>query len=628
MNFKKFTTLTFTFLCLMSISFGQTVFLEEQFNGGLPATWNSVEVRGDGAASASWTYTTTGAAGNFPIAAIASTTAANGWMIFDSDLNCSGEQEAWLISPQMTINDLSSVWLVFESFYRSYNDRPQIRIGNDMGDLASWETVEVFPGILRNEYESGIEDGSLASNPVEVQMNLSDAFQAVGGTDFFLAFEFLSDGTTDNGGSGGPGCAYAWNIDDVLLSDEDPREAVNMRMNPFFAIAKNVEVPASQVEPVGFLADISNLGSMTIPASTVTVNVVDADSGMNVFTTSKSYGEIAPDSTAENQVIGDSFTPPATPAIYNVTYTVEPDGMTDTDLSNNEQSYTFIVGDTTFQKSQEPYVGISAVQDVSYTLGNVYYVPNGEGLWARYLTFGFTNASDLAGESVTTLLYEWDGDTNGDDQMNISEVTGGGPVVFNAYTFDGTEDDQALTIPIDSDLEGFPLSNDKHYVLVMQFVSSDGEKECLMMAGANIDYGATGLLMNDELEIPEYTSAFNSGTDPELSVGFTTLIPLMKMSIGTMPITANENPLLPEGAVTLFPNPVSTAANFEFDLENASDVEVKVYDITGKLVRTSEYDNIQHTTIAIETQSLLSGNYLVRINTDEGISTIKMAVQH
>ncbi len=627
MNLRKFTLFTLSLLLSAGVSFGQTVFLEEHFDGGLPDTWNSLEVRGNGAADASWTYTTTGPAGSFSIGPIASTTAANGWMIFDSDLNCSGEQEAWLISPQITINDLSSVWLVFESFYRNYNDRALIRIGTDMNDLESWETVEAFPGIGLNEYEPGVNDGSVAANPFVYQANLSEVFQTIGGTQFFIAFEFLSDGTTGSAGSG-PGCAYAWQVDDIVLSNQDPREPVNMQLNSFYAISRNIIMPASQVEPISFLCDISNQGSMTVPASTVTVNVVDANSGNTVFTTSKSYGEITPDSVAENQVIGDSFTPDATPAAYTVTYSVQPDGLTDTDQSNNERSYDFIVSDTLFQKSQAPYTPISAVNDASYSLGNVYHVPNGETLWARYLTMAFSNASELVGQTITTLLYEWDGDTNGDGVMNLAEVTTGGPVVFNSYTFDGTEDDQAITIPVDADLAGYPLSDDKFYVLVMQYVSPDGEQTISTLAGQSIDYGATSLLMNDTLGVAEYFSAFAQGTESELTVGYTTLIPLMRMSIGDMPITANQNPLLPDGAVNLFPNPVSNVANLSFDLENASDVKVKIYDITGKLVINSEYDNVQNNTITVNTKTLVSGNYLVRVSTDEGIRTIKMSVQH
>ncbi len=626
MSFKKFTFTALILVMGLIGAFAQTVFLEENFDGGMPDSWTNLEVRGNGTASASWTYTTIGAMGDVPLAAIASTTAENGWMIFDSDLNCSGEQEAWLISPEMTIADLSNIWLTFESYYLSYNDRPLIRIGNDMNNLQNWQSIEVFPGIQYNEFEVGVDDPNLAQNPVNVQMNLSEAFQAIGGTTFFIAFEFLSDETTNNGGSGNPGCAYAWNIDDILLSDEDPRPSVDLVIKPFIAIAKNINTPASQVEPINFLANLGNMGRMDIAASTVKVKVVNVDSGESVYSNTKVYGTIAAGQILENEVIDGSFTPDATPANYLVTYSISPDGLTDANVANNRQTYAFSVGDTSFQKSNAPYVGISVGEEASYSLGNVYHVPNGAGLWARYITFGVTNASDLAGDSITTMLYEWDGDLNGDGKMNMNEVTTGAPVAYNVYKFDGSEDDRALTMPVDTSIYGYALSDDKYYVLVMKYISPDGVQECLLMGDDQTDYTATDVLINDLMDTPEYFTAYASGTDNELTVGSTTLIPLMKLSIGANPILGNDTPVLPESAVSLFPNPVLNTANLLFDLKRSSDVSVEVYDLRGQLLQRAYHDSILNETIAVDASLLSSGVYLVKVKTNIGNRTLKMNV--
>jgi len=55
-------------------------------------------------ASSNWIYSTTGPQGPFDIGIITSTTAGNGFMIFDSDLNCEGPQDVWLISPSFDAN--------------------------------------------------------------------------------------------------------------------------------------------------------------------------------------------------------------------------------------------------------------------------------------------------------------------------------------------------------------------------------------------------------------------------------------------------------------------------------------------------------------------------------------------
>lgn len=625
MNLKKFTIFVVALISGMGMSFGQTIFLDEDFNGGLPDAWNSVEVKGNGTESATWIYTTEGAMGSVPLGAIASSTAENGWMIFDSDLNCSGEQDAWLISPEMTISDLSSIWLRFESYYLSYNDRPQIRIGNNMDDLASWQTVEVFPGIAYNEFEVGVSDPNLAQNPVVVEMDLSTAFQAVGGTSFYIAFEFLSDATTNNGGSGAPGCAYAWNIDDVLLTDEDLRNNIDMVMTDFIALAGNTTIPTSQIAPIDFLANFGNVGSMDIDASTVSIKIDNLTTGENVFNTSQSFPAIASGTILENEKIGDSFTPPATVADYFVTYSIAPDGLTDDNVFDNRRTYTFSVTDTAFQKSSGPYIGISVDGSDSYTMGNVYHVVNGSGLWARYSTFGVSNASDIAGDSIEILLYEWDGDTNDDGRMNLSEVTGGAPVAYNKYVFTGAEDDQELSIPVDTSMLGFELTDDKYYVSVLKYTSFDG-KECLMMGDDHTDYAASSVLQNDVLGTPEYFSAYTSGTGAELEVGSTNLIPFMRLSIGANPILATVQPILAEDAVRLFPNPVLDATNLSFDLKQISDVEVEIYDVNGKLMQWSHYPHILKEMVTIDAQSLSSGNYQVRIKTNSGTRTLKMSV--
>lgn len=56
-------------------------FYTQDFAGGLPAGWTTGIIAGPG----TWHHTTVASTSSFRLAALASTTAANGWMIFDSD---------------------------------------------------------------------------------------------------------------------------------------------------------------------------------------------------------------------------------------------------------------------------------------------------------------------------------------------------------------------------------------------------------------------------------------------------------------------------------------------------------------------------------------------------------------
>ncbi|MDD2345354.1 MAG: hypothetical protein PHY85_04335, partial [Bacteroidales bacterium] len=53
---------------------------------------------------------------------IASTTAANGFALFDSDFLCSGNQNAYLSSFSFGCSAYPNVHIQFETFYRRYHE--------------------------------------------------------------------------------------------------------------------------------------------------------------------------------------------------------------------------------------------------------------------------------------------------------------------------------------------------------------------------------------------------------------------------------------------------------------------------------------------------------------------------
>ena len=87
-------------------------FFTEDFDGALPADWTAAQadmspVNG----TSNWVHSTAGPMGGFAINPLASTSAANGFMLFDSDLNCSGGQDVWLISPAVDCSAFANVFV-------------------------------------------------------------------------------------------------------------------------------------------------------------------------------------------------------------------------------------------------------------------------------------------------------------------------------------------------------------------------------------------------------------------------------------------------------------------------------------------------------------------------------------
>ncbi|MCB0566860.1 MAG: PPC domain-containing protein, partial [Phaeodactylibacter sp.] len=192
----------------------QEVFYQEDFADGAP-DWSVIQIVGNGANSGFWRTTSTGPAGSFALDPLNSTTASNGWVQFDSDLNCFPQgQDSWLVSPYIQTEGRMAIILSFETYYRTYNDRPQLRVGEDFSQRINWDIYEPFPSLSANQY-GGATEGDPALNPQYIQIDITPSI--VGLDSFRFAFQFLSSLETLNGGGDDIGCAYSWQVDDIQL---------------------------------------------------------------------------------------------------------------------------------------------------------------------------------------------------------------------------------------------------------------------------------------------------------------------------------------------------------------------------------------------------------------------------
>ena len=629
MKIKKITLILFLgFLCSKGL-FAQ--FYQEDFANEFPADWTSIEVVGNGSSTASWTHTTSGPGApiDFMIAPIASTTASNGWVMFDSNANCSGTtgQNAWLISPEIDATNIELVWLQFETYYRTFYDRPQLRIGTDMNNLDTWETIEIFPDVEVTDY-APINDASINAQLVNL-----DLTEYTANSVFRFAFQFLSDQTVFNGGEP-VGCAYAWEIDDIALLDYNPNPSVDLQINPFYAIAPNAITPKSQVSPIAFMADIKNVGINDIDSSTLDINIFNGV-GNILFSDQLNYSTILSGQVKENVFFSNQFTPPTSPDIYQGSYFANAIGSPDENLMNNEKSFLFEINDTMFSKSNTVTNGVSSNPDEStaFTYGNIYYIPNGEGMFARYVQFGVLNADELEGEIVEIYLYRWNGDLDNNGSIDPYEINSdSGAALFQSvtqYEFDGTENGELLTIPINIDGIGVPLADDSYYFVCVQY---SGSEELFLLASNEHDYNSMRFI-TESLGMPRYAAAFDQGNTGIYDI-VQNVVPVINMSIGNVqdifedPL-ANKEVLLPEHSIHIFPNPVGEIATIAFDLEATSiNVEMDLFNSIGKLVKTVQYSNVKKDNLMMNVKNLVNGNYILKIHTTLGNSVIKMTILH
>lgn len=421
---------------------------------------------------------------------------------------------------------------------------------------------------------------------------------------------------------------YFWVIDDIAIVE---RIAYDMQVNEnFFAVMPNATTPVSQVEAVPFLADIQNNGGRTATNVVLNLTITNDATMEEIYNSEVVYGDIDPDVIDENRLF-DELLDPAALVIGNYTgvYSVSHDS-TDLFTGNDMITWRFGVSDSLFTKEFGSTRSIAPAADDSYSYGNVFFTPNGDGHFARYVTFGLQNAAELTGRALVTRLYQWDGDINDDGEANPAEY-GGFPIAFNEYTVVGDEGTNLITIPVDLDEAGIALEDNKHYMIVLSYTTQD-DQACFMLASGAVNYGAMNFA-TDSLQFARYGSVLDVGPGEAGSISYSLvgfgfgLVPVVRLSIGTNPdlngpafiINSADEQILNGELATVFPNPASGLVQVKLNMEQASDVRISVMNLSGQVVSNQTFDNVSRETVGLDVSALAPGKYWIRIHTAQGI---------
>lgn len=431
---------------------------------------------------------------------------------------------------------------------------------------------------------------------------------------------------------------YFWVLDDIQIVG---LEANNMRVNEFIAIAPNLVQPISQLHSWGFLADIENIGAEAQSNVVLTAKVFDP-SGAEIYSEDKNYGTIDADSLAENDAMVGEFTPPAVAGEYMATYEISADSA-DFDLSNNEQSFNFFVGDTVFQK-EDGIVFTTRPADGSdgwaggvphtWAYGNYFYVPNGEGWLADLVSFGIglendDNAAAVTGQSVIVWLYEWE-DANADGNSQEEERT---TVGFQSYEILGNEEDgNFITLPLENFMDAtmpVSLKDDTEYIVMVSFASpGDDINLGIGMSGA-YDYAAMNL-RSDSVGVSRYAGFLGIGDETEYSgVGFGfDFVPSVRLHITPEPIVSTYEPLDAENKVVINPNPINEIMNVNYNFtSNIEEVTFKLLDVQGRTIERRSLENALQGTEVFNVENLAEGTYVLQVITTDGIRSVKAIIQ-
>jgi len=531
-----------------------------------------------GSGANDWVIGNIAPSGDFPIPAIASTTAANGWALYDSDLYCANGDNAWIqnVDP-INLSGYPVVQLQFEEYYRKFNDQTFVEVSNNGTDWTSFEVNSTVAG-----------NGS-TTNPFLVTVPISSV--AGNQSSVYIRFQFTS----------AAGCDYSWQVDDVSISavQGDNMTLVSKALTPYDdfntttwdSLAYTI-YPISELRPMGVNMKYTNNGATTATNVTTTISTSDG------YNQSSTGGTLAPADTMA-YFPSPEYTPTAVTGDHTIYYSVSADGA-DTDTSDNSGSLSVGVSNFVYARDAGSleYLLRDTTTGPAFKVANGFYVNVDEMLYSIDVAFYDSSATglELNAQLLDPNTANFDPIAESEYHTLVaSELSGGGEGNFVRFFFDP---------PVQ-------LTAGTDYLAAVQH-----------FGGADVVVGASG-------DVPAQSSFIYRSTASEWF--YLTVAPMIRMAfaevlLGITPDDVQNGVGLGQNT----PNPANELTTVNYTLENSAKVNMELHDINGKLVRILAEGTMsagEHR-VDINTSDLQNGVYFYVLTTDGAVSTKRMTVVH
>lgn len=576
------------FSSIKTVEKTQAIIWSDDFSVG--STWSATSNSGTGP----WVIGTPGSSSSsFSITAINSTTHANGYALFDSDVDCSHNQIADLTtSSSINCTGHPFVILKFEQQYRRWMDSTFVFISNDG---TNWTKYVVNKDMKDTEYSF--------SNPQTIQVDISPT--AGGQATVWVRFEFYSVSAM----GADAGCGYSWWIDDVAIYDMPVNDIkidngygdFNYKDGGFYT-----RIPNSQIVPITFRAAISNLGSAPLTNLALNVNISD---GTNTVYSHKSatVANFPYQGIDTLSVITPPFVPAAQSKNYIVNYSFTHDQTElSPELLNSIQSRTILVNDTSFARDNN--IVSSSTTPNNFTggddgseLGNVYEFSS--DAMANSISV-FVHSNSTIGTSILGNIYKISPNGN---FTTISASTG-------YQISDASKKGLWVTLPISA-----TLNKDSTYVASILTGGIDNTST----PKKRVYLGADRFTQQ-----PTRTSYVNvtGGTSPGWY--WITELPMIRLNIKPTNIGIFElSGFEPANLGQNVPNPYKGESSISYKLtKDASDAKFTITDVTGRIISSDKVSSNMglHT---IKLGAYAAGLYYYTLTVDGVSATKKMIVQ-
>lgn len=542
----------------------------------VPEDWEFEDVAGSGD---SWSIGTTGSTGPFDIGTISSTTADNGFALFDSDLSCSGNQVVNLTTVDSIDCSLYPfVTLEFEQLYARFNDSTFVFVSNDGGN--NWVKYPVNFSYTTN---------TTSENPELVKVNISPT--AGNQADVRIRFQFWSPASYNGPGNGGPGCAFSWMIDDVKLSTPPDYELLVNTLYHGDPIAdwEYGIYPLNQADTVTVFAVVRNEGGLE---QTATVNYDILRGGSSVNSGASSSFTIAP-FTSDTVIINTGYIPDAIGS-YELSVEITSDN-TDEFPDNNTGSSTFAV-------SQYIYSGI---QSLSSTINGTYSSEISPGVFEIVKSGHIYNIINDDACKAIDIGVSRSSTANTELLIELLESDLVTALALGDYTITSSHPSTAQYITIELD-QSIDLAAGSLYAAAVGSLTSDKQFFMYLNDDGDVDNASFVVVDGTTFGVAE-TPAVNLNLDP---------------TVGIVDVDGSDK-------LSVYPNPANQSLSINFELNGSSNVAVNLIDINGKVVFnktiTGKVLKYQDT---ISLLDFANGIYTLQVTTSRGVSSEKVVIAH
>ncbi len=531
--------------------------------------------------------------GQYGTPAILSTTAANGYAMYNSDgfgnqAGVAYEQAHITTANPIDLSAYSNLVLAFETQYRRFTDEQTYVIISTDGTFPTLDDptldVSTLPGVYKVWEDGELTTSVSPGNPTTRNFNISEI--AGGASQVWVRLQFTGI------------WGYAWYIDDISISEQFAHDA--KLFAPYVSSVAGSGLEYSRITQLQVPAEM-NVGCYVKnegyePMTNVEVNI---DLGGNVYT--QTQVELLPGDT----MFVDGLIAAASDfGVHNLSYSVISDqSATDGNANNNSGSRYYEV----------------TVSD--YSMDGIGVHPTGTGVYSSLGTNSFTDNADELMLFTYYEILEPATVINVNIQLTTTTVAGGDIFVqvhlgddilvndiidnplgsSDIYTV--TEADVAagfVTIPLTDPL----LLDIGGYCVSAMLFSNGNASDIRVLDDLTVSQpGGASLIY-----LPTDGTIYSNGNAFAIRMGFD----------GT--INVQETAQL--DGVNVFPNPSSNGI-VNIVTNKGENLSVEVFDSVGALVDTKRF----YMNTTLDVSSLAKGVYTVRVNSTNASSTKMVTIQ-